>query len=222
MNRLRRLVVAALLLGSSLASRPPMAHATAADTLRATVAPLDAATRALMTGVSWRPGCPVGLDDLRLVTVVYLGFDGQTRRGPLVVHRTVATKVASAFDEIYRAGFPIERVQLVDDFDADDDTAVLANNTSGFNCRRAEGSTHWSEHAFGKAIDINPLQNPYVYADGHVLDPAAKPFVDRRVVRPGMITARGPVVVAFRRIGWGWGGTWSRTKDYQHVSASGH
>ena len=186
------------------------------------VTKLDAATRARISGVSWHPGCPVGLDDLRLVTVTFVGFDSADHVGELIVHRSVAANVALTFDELYRAKFAFARIRLVDDFGADDDRSTLANNTSAFNCRAAEGSTRWSAHAYGEAIDINPLQNPYVYADGHVLDPAAKTFVDRSKVRTGMITTDGPVVKAFARIGWGWGGRWRTTKDYQHVSARGH
>lgn len=186
------------------------------------VAPLSPALRARITGTSWRPGCPVGLDDLRVVMVTYTDFDGASRVGPLIVRRRVASAVASAFDDLARQGFPIRQIRLVDDYGADDDRSTMADNTSAFNCRRAEGSTHWSEHAFGQAIDINPLENPYVYADGHVLDPAARPFLDRSKLRLGMIGPNGIVVGAFRKIGWGWGGAWrGRVKDYQHVSVSG-
>jgi D-alanyl-D-alanine carboxypeptidase len=182
---------------------------------------LDRAIRARVTGISWRRGCPVALDDLRIVMVTYRGFDGDDHVGPLIVHRSVASNVASVFDELYEAKFPIRTIALVDDFGADDDRSTLADNTSGFNCRRVAGAKHWSQHAYGKAVDINPLENPYVYADGHVLDAAARPFLDRKDARPGMITADGPVVAAFARVGWDWGGSWRTTKDYQHFSSSG-
>lgn len=182
---------------------------------------LDRDVRARITGVSWKPGCPVGLDDLRLLMVTYRGFDGGARVGPLIVHRGVAKAVSSVFDELYRARFPIANIALVDDFEADDDRSTFADNTSAFNCRRVAGAKHWSQHAYGKAIDINPRENPYVHADGHVLDLAARPFVDRVDARPGMITPDGPVVRAFARVGWLWGGTWRTTKDYQHFSSNG-
>ena len=170
---------------------------------------------------SWRAGCPVELRDLRLLTVVHIGFDGQARTGELVVHATVADDIVRVFRMIFEARFPIEQMRLVDDFGADDDRSMAANNTSAFNCRRATGSSRWSEHAFGKAIDINPVQNPYVTRSGAVLPPAGTPFVDRDPAAPGLIAAAGPVVRAFDDIGWGWGGRWSSGKDYQHFSASG-
>jgi hypothetical protein len=184
---------------------------------------LDPSVREYLTSRSWRPGCPVDLDDLRLVMVTYLemGNRGRRRVGPLVVHRRVAAKVAAVFDRLLAADFEVARIELVDDYEANDDRSTLANNTSAFNCRRATGSTAWSQHAYGLAIDVNPLQNPYLYRDGHVLDPTAQPFLDRRDIRPGMIVAGGVVVKSFARIGWGWGGSWRATKDYQHFSTNG-
>ena len=170
---------------------------------------------------SWRAGCPVELPDLRLLTVTHVGFDGQVRNGEVVVHATVADDIVKVFRALFEARFPIEQVRLVDEFGGDDDRSMAANNTSAFNCRRATGSSRWSEHAFGKAIDINPVQNPYVTRSGAVLPPAGGPFVDRDPATPGLIVETGPVVRAFDGIGWGWGGRWSTGKDYQHFSASG-
>jgi len=170
---------------------------------------------------SWRPGCPVALDDLRLAIVTHWGFDGQPRRGELVVHADQAGRVVEAFRAIFEARFAIEQMRLVDEFGADDDKSMAANNTSAFNCRRATGSTRWSEHAYGRAIDINPVQNPFVTRSGAVLPPAGAAFTDRRSGAAGLITADGPVVGAFRSIGWKWGGDWSPGKDYQHFSLTG-
>jgi D-alanyl-D-alanine carboxypeptidase-like protein len=179
---------------------------------------IDAATATRMSA-SWRPGCPVPLRDLRLVTITHWGFDGQPRRGELVVHATSAERIRQVFAELFAARFPIEQVRLVDEFGGDDDRSMAANNTSAFNCRRAFGSTSWSQHASGRAIDVNPLQNPYVTGGG-VHPPGGREFVRRDRSVPGLITARGPVVGAFARIGWGWGGAWSNP-DYQHFSATG-
>lgn len=169
---------------------------------------------------SWRTGCPVGLDDLRLLSLPYRGFDGRIHRGEIVVHRDHAPAVAGIFETLFAAGFPIERMRLVDEFGGDDERSMAANNTSGFNCRRATGSSgRWSAHAFGAAVDINPVQNPYV-SGGRILPPAGSAYLDRSRRRPGMIVAGDPVVGAFRAIGWAWGGTFRTLKDYQHFSAS--
>jgi hypothetical protein len=110
-------------------------------------------------------------------------------------------------------------VRLVDEFGGDDDRSMTANNSSGFNCRPVSGTSRWSEHAYGRAVDINPRQNPYVTARGAVLPPEGEAFVDRRHVRPGMVDES--VVDAFARIGWRWGGSWRSGQDYQHFSATG-
>jgi hypothetical protein len=182
--------------------------------------PLPPDVREAMTGVSWRPGCPVGLDDLALLELGHWGFDGQAHTGRLVVAARVADAVLDAFARIFAAGFPIERMEPVDAYGADDHRSMAANNTSAFNCRPVEGTDRWSEHSFGTAIDINPVQNPYVRG-GEVLPPAAAAYRDRSDVRPGMITRAGPVVDAFDAIGWGWGGQWGSAIDYQHFSESG-
>jgi hypothetical protein len=187
----------------------------------AAVVPLSPDTRARMTGVSWREGCPVGLDDLRLVTLRHWGFDGTVRTGALVVRADLAEGVVDAFGRMFDARFPIERMQLVDDFGGDDAASMAANNTSAFNCRPIDGSGgRWSQHALGAAIDINPVQNPWVR--GERVDPAAgAAYLDRADVRPGMLVEGGPVVAAFDALGWGWGGRFRNAKDYQHLSASG-
>ena len=170
---------------------------------------------------SWRPGCPVELEALRLITLTHWGFDGRVREGELVVHADSADKIVSVFDALYDARFPVEQIRLVDEYGADDDRSMAANNTSAFNCRQAYGSDRWSEHAFGRAIDINPVQNPYVTRSGQVLPPNGAAHRNRDPATIGLITAAGPVTKAFASIGWGWGGNWSSGKDYQHFSSSG-
>jgi len=112
-------------------------------------------------------------------------------------------------------------MQPVDAYGGSDFRSIEADNTSAFNCRRATGSTSWSEHAYGRAIDVNPIENPYVSAAGVVAHPASRPYLDRSRHRPGMAYPGGVLVEAFRSVGWGWGGDWSGVKDYQHFSANG-
>lgn len=176
-----------------------------------------------MNGVSWRPGCPVGFDDLRLLTVSHWGFDGRPKRGRLVVHRDAAAAMLRTMRSLYRLRFPIRRMRLVDAYGADDHRSMAADNTSAFNCRFIAGSGGvWSEHAYGRAIDVNPLENPYVTASGYVSPPGGAAFANRSLRRRGMIHRRGPVVRAFDAAEWEWGGNWSWPKDYQHFSATGH
>jgi len=166
---------------------------------------------------SWRGGCPVGLQDLRYLRMTYLGFDGLAHRGEMVVHRTATAKVISVFRRAYNARFPIYRMRLVDDYRGSDDASMAADNTSAFNCRRSSGSTAWSQHSYGRAIDINPVQNPYV-SGGAVEPPAGKPYAVRSPLRKGMVT--WTVRDAFADIGWYWGGQWRNSKDYQHFSSN--
>ena len=173
-----------------------------------------------MTGVSWRPGCPVFLRDLRLLTVKHWGFDGRVHTGRLIVHKDVWRRVASAAYRLYAERFPIRRMQLIDAYGGSDFASIEADNTSAFNCRYVDGTTRWSNHAYGRAIDVNPIENPYV-SGGRTSHAASRPYVDRSRRRPGMAYERGALVRAFDRIGWGWGGRWSGAKDYQHFSESG-
>ena len=140
--------------------------------------------------------------------------------GTLIVHADVAIIVVNVFRTLYEAKFPIERMEPVTTYDSDDDKSTKANNTSGFNCREITEGGGWSQHAYGHAIDINPVQNPYVYADGHVLDPAAEPYLDRTSTDPGVIHDGDVVVRSFAAIDWGWGGNYDTRKDYQHFSTS--
>jgi hypothetical protein len=170
---------------------------------------------------SWHPGCPVPIQDLRLLTLDYVGFDGRVHSGEMVVHRDVATDVVEVFGSLFDARFPIRRMRLVDDYGGDDDRSMAADNTSAFNCRPVTGGTSWSEHAYGRAIDVNPIQNPYVTDAGTVEPPAGGAYVDRSARAQGVIHVGDAVVDAFDSVGWGWGGAWSDPTDYQHFSATG-
>ena len=184
------------------------------------VSRLDRDLRRLMTGSSWHEGCPVELRELRVVRLTYRGFDGDAHVGRLVVHRRWADEMLEVFARIYARDFPIRRVRLVDAYGADDRESMRHDNTSAFNCRYVAGTTTWSQHAFGRAIDVNPVENPYV--DGSYVSPRnGRPYADRADLRPGMIGERDVVWRAFRSIGWEWGGTWASAQDYQHFSANG-
>jgi hypothetical protein len=171
---------------------------------------------------SYRDGCPVGPAQLRLVRLSYWGFDGRARAGTIVVNRAVVQAVVSIFKRLYSERFPIRRMEPVDSFGGSDPRSMAADNTSAFNCRYAvtPGAKHWSAHAYGEAIDVNPVENPYL--EGGVVRPAAgAAYVNRTRVRPGMAVPGGQLVNAFAAVGWKWGGRWSASPDYQHFSATG-
>jgi hypothetical protein len=168
-------------------------------------------------------GCPVPLSDLRYLQMTYIGFDGNAHTGEMAIHKKYATQVATVFQRLYDARWPIRQMRLVDSYRGDDNQSMAANNTSGFNCRRVAGSRAWSAHAYGTAIDINPVQNPDL-TGASVAPRAGRRFAgtDRSTdthPQPGVISVNGPVVQAFARIGWEWGGNWSSGRDYQHFSA---
>jgi hypothetical protein len=150
-------------------------------------------------------------DTLALVAVDYIGFDGVSRPGQLVVHTDLADEVREIFAEIAPARFPIARMAPVVAYGWSDDESMADNNSSAFNYRLAVGKTTLSQHAYGRAIDINPVQNPYIKGD-LILPPGA----DYDIAAPGTILDEGPVVVAFERRNWTWGGRWTSLKDWQH------
>ena len=170
---------------------------------------------------SYRAGCPVRPAQLDVVLLSYWGFDGRAHRGSLIVNRRVSPVVVKVFRRLYAARFPIRRMVPVSVYRGSDRASMAADNTSAFNCRRAVGSAgrRWSAHAYGLAIDVNPVENPYVLGE-RVLPPAGRRYLDRRRYRPGMALPGGVLVRAFESIGWSWGGRWS-SPDYQHFSASG-
>ena len=183
----------------------------------ATIAPVTAG----QLGRSWHPGCPVGPAALRRVYVSYVGFDGLPHRGELVVNRAVTSDVVVAFRRLYGARFAIRRIRPVSVYGGSDDRSMAAD-TSAFNCRYAvaAGPKRWSVHAYGEAVDVNTVENPYVEG-GRVLPPAGRAYTDRGTVRRGMAVRGGVLVRAFASVGWLWGGRWSTTPDWQHFSKTG-
>jgi hypothetical protein len=170
---------------------------------------------------SYRPGCPVGPSQLRLLRLGYWGFDKRAHTGELVVNVDVARHVVSVFERLYNARFPIRRMRTIEVYKGSDSASTADDNTSGFNCRYAvaSGPPRWSQHAYGHAIDVNTVENPYVFG-GRARPAAGARYVDRSRYRPGMAVPGGVLVRAFESIGWGWGGRWS-SPDYQHFSTNG-
>jgi hypothetical protein len=194
-------------------ARPPSTM----PTFTSTIAAVDAGG----LSHSWHAGCPVSPSDLRLLSVTYWGFDDVAHQGELVVAARHAEPIVSVFAQLFDARFPIERMELVDVYDGDDDRSMVANNTSAFNCREVAGRPGvLSEHALGDAIDINPLINPWVHS-GKVDPPEGAQYADRSAPWKGAIHADDVVVRAFASIGWGWGGNWPGSPDYQHFSSTG-
>jgi hypothetical protein len=169
---------------------------------------------------SWHPGCPVGVDQLAVLRLGYWGFDDQPHVGTLVVNKDVAAEVTTVFRILYAKRFPIRQMRPVDVYGGDDDASMAADNTSGFNCRAVAGTQRWSQHAYGLAIDVNTVENPYLVG-GSVRPPAGAAYLDRSVHRAGMAVPGGELVSAFASVGWEWGGRWTPDPDYQHFSKTG-
>ena len=218
---MRTLLVSAAAVCALLLAAPSQSRVAGAPPFRGSVTPLPASLRATMTGLSWHRGCPVGLDELRLVRARHWGFGGRVHTGRLVVASDVARLVLDVLRRLYAAHFPIRRMVPVDAYGASDFRSIEADNTSAFNCRYVDGTTRWSEHSYGRAIDLNPIENPYVTAAGTTSHAASRRYLRRAPYRSGMAVEGGVVVRAFEAAGWGWGGRWSGDRDYQHFSASG-
>ncbi len=173
-------------------------------------------------GRSWRPGCPVGPAALRRLRVSFVRFDGEAHTGELVVAARVVRDVRSVFRILYQARFPIRRMRPISVYEADDDRSAVADNTSAFNCRYAvaSGPKRWSAHAYGEAIDVNDVENPYVLG-ARVIPPAGRRYLRRSPYRSGMAVPGGVLVRAFASVGWLWGGGWSGSPDWQHFSSNG-
>jgi D-alanyl-D-alanine carboxypeptidase len=194
----------------------------------ASIQPLPAPLRAELTGRFWHPDCTVPLARLRVLTVTHWGFDGRVHSGQVVVNEHAAAPLARVFKRLYQLRFRIRHMRLADAYGPTRLQPADGDISGAFECRQAvpspcSGGTStgsWSEHAYGDAIDLNPIENPYVGC-GRTRKRASTPYLDRSRRRRGMVTPA--VVQAFSSIGWGWGGNWTgSTKDYMHFSASGH
>jgi hypothetical protein len=201
--------VAALLLVALAIKTPPFAHSVS----RVTAAQLPH---------SWHRGCPVAPAQLRRLRLRYWGFDQRVHTGALIVNKSALRPLTRVFSRLYAARFPIRRMRPIDAYRGSDERSLNADNTAAFNCRYAvaPGPTRWSVHAYGLAVDVNPVENPYLEG-GRVHPRAGRAFLDRSRYRPGMAVRGGLLVRAFVSVGWHWGGRWTGSPDYQHFSATG-
>jgi hypothetical protein len=192
------------------------------------IQPLSAPVQAELGGRFWHPGCPVPLTRLRVLTVTHWGFDGRVHTGQLIVNQDAAAPLVRVFRQLYALRFPIRHMRLADAYGPSSSQPADGDISGSFECRQAvpspcsggTGTGSGSEHAYGEAVDLNTIENPYVGC-GRTRERSSLPYLDRSRLRPGMVTPA--VVAAFRSIGWGWGGNWTgSTKDYMHFSKSGH
>jgi hypothetical protein len=211
-------VVGAVLVQCSSAPPPPAATSLpSAASPTAPAAATDQPVSAADLGPSWHLGCPIEPRELRRVEVNYVGFDGQTHRGDLIVHEDLAAEVVAIFEQLLQLRYPIEKIRTADNYPGgDDELSMEDNNTSAYNCRDIPGSGRWSRHAFGRAIDLNPLLNPEIDRTGAFQPKNAAPYLDRTRTDPGVLHAGDAAVRVFTDRGWRWGGDWRTPLDYQH------
>ena len=177
----------------------------------------------MFKGNSYKKGCPVPLKDLRYLRIKHLNFKGKTVMGEMIVHKNVASEVVQIFDELYDIGYPVDKMKLVSAYKGNDWQSIESGNTSAFNCRNATGSKKWSKHSYGKAIDINPIENPYIARNGRISHKASLKY-RKRVHKNNTYSDKALLLKSdkatkiFKKYGWKWGGDWSRVKDYQHFS----
>jgi D-alanyl-D-alanine carboxypeptidase len=171
---------------------------------------------------SWHPGCPVAPARLRRVRLTFWGFDGRAHAGALVANADAVADLVRVFERLYAARFPIRRMRPIDAYGGKDERSLAADNTAAFNCRYVigPGPRRWSVHAYGEAVDVDPVENPYLEG-GRVHPRAGRAYLDRSRVRPGMAVPGGVLVRAFASVGWKWGGRWAGSPDYQHFSSTG-
>lgn len=170
---------------------------------------------------TWTEECPVTRDELAYITVSHYGFDGRLHTGEMLVNAAVADDIVGVFEKLHAARFPIEGMKVTTQAELDAPPTGDGNNTGSFGCRPAVGSGHWSQHAYGLAVDVNPFHNPYIKGD-LIIPELATSYTNRDRVLPGMIFENDVVFDAFAAIGWTWGGDWHSLKDYMHFSQNGH
>jgi hypothetical protein len=174
-----------------------------------------------MIGLTYHKECPVSLDELRIVNVKYLGFDNNIYWGDIIVHKDLAFEVTEIFKELFEISYAIKQIIPIEKYNGDDFASIEADNTSAFNCRKVEGSQKYSKHSYGKAIDLNPLENPYVYSNGTTSHEASQKYLIRKlnddsIENKAVLTSSSKAVQIFKKYGWKWGGDWKNIKDYQH------
>ena len=171
---------------------------------------------------SWHPGCPVSPSRLRRVRLTYWGFDDRAHKGALIANEDAVPDLVPVFSRLYAARFPIRRLRPIDTYGGNDERSLEADNTAAFNCRYVigPGPRRWSVHAYGEAVDVNPVENPYLES-GRVHPRAGRAYLNRARIRPGMAVRGGVLVRVFAAVGWQWGGRWTGSPDYQHFSSTG-
>jgi len=177
----------------------------------------------MIQGNSYKKGCPVPLKDLRYLRLKHLNFKGKAVIGEMIVHKDVSREVVEIFNELYKIGYPIHQMKLVSVYKGSDWQSIEADNTSAFNCRKATGSKNWSKHSYGKAIDINSIENPYISRKGYISHKASQKYRKRAhryntYEDKAILLKNDKVTKIFKKYGWKWGGEWSGVKDYQHFS----
>jgi hypothetical protein len=170
---------------------------------------------ARICGVTLPENAKIGRKDLRFLSVVHIGFDGEEHCGELICDRRVAKDLLEIFRELYEARYPIEKIRLADNYGGNDDKIMADNNSSCFNYRFVANSQTLSLHGKGRAVDINPLYNPYIQ-NGVVMPANAVPYADRGADFPHKITHGDECFKIFAAHGWRWGGDWNTSPDYQH------
>lgn len=169
-----------------------------------------------MDGVTFNEDCPVAREDLCYMKVLYWGIDKEAHQGELIVNKAIAPDLVDIFYRLYKASYPIGKIELVENYGGNDEVSMSNNNTSGFNGRKVAGSDSWSMHAYGLAIDLNPLYNPYVGSGGTVLPIAGEAYANRDDNFLYKIDENDYAYKLFIEHGFTWGGSWSNSKDYQH------
>lgn len=176
----------------------------------------------MIKGNSYKKGCPVGLKDLRYLRIHYKNFKNKTSLGELIVHKSVAKDVINIFKALYDINYPIYKMKLVSNYNGKDWHSIEADNTSAFNCRNVGGTNRWSRHSFGKAIDINPIENPYVSRSGYISHKASlkykkrRHFKNKKASNRAILLKNDKATKIFKKYGWKWGGDFKGEKDYQH------
>lgn len=181
--------------------------------------PLSENIKKYITGKSYKENDIIDYDDLRYVVVKYINFNNEECEGELIVNVKVADDVLNIFKELYDASYQIEKINLIDKYDANDDESMQNNNTSAFNFRMIDGQETISDHSYGIAIDINPLYNPYVrsgFGNRNVLPVNGTAYADRSNEFEHKIVKGDLCYNTFAKYGWKWGGEWESPTDYQH------
>ena len=216
----KTLLLLSTLLTSTLFAEPSMQKEPQFNANISEITP-EVKTR-MIKAKSWKRGCPVSLANLRYIQMNHLNFNGGISSGEMIVHKDVAEEVVFIFEELFHMNYAINSIKLVSDFNGNDWQSIEAGNTSAFNCRSATGSKNWSKHSYGKAIDINPIENPYIARNGHISHKASQKYRKRRhrnlnnLADRALLLTNDYATMAFKNYGWQWGGDWSGVKDYQH------